>query len=166
LADDPVAYKRQFGYLPDNPSGFDYLTGNEFIRMNMKIRGESVKDRKMVKVLSGKFGIEKVLSSRMSDYSRGSRQKVAYICALLGAPKVLIIDEPVSGLDPVSLKVFGESLQERAKSGVSVLMVTHTLDFASRYADKVGMLVDGKIVGETKVKKGMNVSNWFLKKAK
>ena len=148
---DNVETKSETGYVPDKPEGYPYLTGNEFIKLTTRLRGGSAKEAQQIaSSLVKAFDIEPVLREQMEGYSRGSLQKTAFIAALAGSPSLLIIDEPIAGLDPLSIKVFGETLKKFAKAGGTVLMVTHTLSFAQDYADRVGVMVKGKLVKEVK----------------
>jgi ABC-2 type transport system ATP-binding protein len=152
LVENPTGYRASIGYVPDKPEGYGYLTGLEFLRMTGKLKGmeeRSTEDR--VREIRDWFALKGILEQRMENYSRGNLQKVAFLAAMMNKPRLMVIDEPVVGLDPVSIAKMGEILNDYAKDGGAVMLVTHTLDFASKYADRVGVMVEGKLVSEKKV---------------
>jgi ABC-2 type transport system ATP-binding protein len=106
--------------------------------------------------LTKMFPLADVLPQKMANYSRGNRQKVAFLSALMSDPKLLLVDEPVSGLDPDSITVFGNMLKLFTKEGGAVLLATHILSFGQQYAHKVGVMSKGHIVHEQEV--GISVS--------
>ncbi len=149
ISKQPIEAKQQFGYVSDNPQAYDYLTGNEFLILTGKLRQLSenmIKER--IHQLTPLFPIKDILNTQMANYSRGNRQKVAFLGALLPKPKILIIDEPIAGLDPTSIEIFGKTLKNFAKNGGAVLFVTHILSFGQLYADKLGVMDKGKIIKE------------------
>lgn len=146
----PVVAKTLFGYVPDNPTNYPFLSGIEFIRMTARLRSmEESQANKKISELIRIFPIHDILQNRIETYSRGNMQKVAFLSALVGEPKLLIIDEPIVGLDPISIKIFGDTLKSYAKEGNSVFLSTHTLPFAEKYATKIGILNKGVLVHET-----------------
>ncbi len=147
----PIVAKALLGYVPDNPANYPFLTGIEFLYLTGRLKHLSQSDiKKQVADLEKLFPIEDVLPTPMSGYSRGSLQKIAFLASLLGEPKLLLIDEPVVGLDPLSIKIFGKKLKQFTASGGSVFLSTHTLNFAHKYADTVGIMYLGKMVKEIK----------------
>lgn len=145
----PIAAKRQLGYMSDDPSAYDYLTGQEFLILTGKLRGlmEEKLTQRIVE-LATLFPIQHLLNQPMSYYSRGNKQKLAFLAALLTKPKLLVIDEPIVGLDSMSIEIMGKALQQHSKDGGAVLFVTHILDFAERYANRAGFMQQGKITRE------------------
>ncbi len=162
---EPLAAKSSFGYISDGPLGYDHLTGNEFLALAGSLKGLSRSETtSRLARLRKLFPIKEVLNQPMAHYSRGNLQKVAFIAALLGSPKVLIIDEPVVGLDPTSVSVFGQEIKDFAASGGIVFFVTHTLSFAEVYANRFGILDRGVLVGEGKVRPHMDLSSIYQHK--
>lgn len=147
---EPIEAKSLFGYVPDSPTNYTYLTGIEFLRMTARLRliPVSVANHKISELIS-LFPIHDILQNRMETYSRGNLQKLAFLAALLSEPVLLVIDEPIVGLDPVSIKIFGDTLKTYAKHGNAVFFSTHTLPFAEKYATRVGILHKGELVHET-----------------
>ncbi|MBI4080141.1 MAG: ABC transporter ATP-binding protein [Candidatus Levybacteria bacterium] len=159
--------KEIIGYLPDDPTAYDYLSGEEFLQLTGNLRGlpaQTIKDR--ISELKTLFPLHDTLSQSMQAYSRGNRQKVAFLSCLIARPKVLIIDEPVVGLDPESIIVFGKTLREFVKHGGTVFLATHILSFAEQYADMVGIMHEGKIVHEEKIKTNSSLEVLYEKMTK
>ena len=158
----PQLAKSLFGYVSDNPQNYLYLTGLEFLGLSASLRGLSPEMTEIkITELSGLFPIREILQERMESYSRGNLQKIAFLAALIGDPKVLVIDEPIVGLDPVSVKIFGYKLKDYAERGNAVFFSTHSLSFAEKYADKVGILDLGELTYEAKTYK--NLEELYLK---
>jgi ABC-2 type transport system ATP-binding protein len=144
--------KKQFSYIPDDPSGYEFLSGREFLGFSARVLGISEKDlTKRIEELLPLFPIKDVIDQRIADYSRGNKEKIIFLASLLRNPSILIIDEPLVGLDPKSISIFGKKLREFARSGGTVLLTTHILPFAKQYADIVGILSKGKLVHEINV---------------
>lgn len=162
LISKPQLAKALFAYIPDNPQNYLYLTGLEFLRLTAGLRGmDKNATAKRVSELSDLFPIKDILEERLENYSRGNLQKTAFLASLLSDPKILIIDEPIVGLDPVSIQIFGNKLKKFASLGNAVLFSTHSLSFAEKYADKVGLLDQGKLIYETSSFK--NLEDLYLK---
>ncbi|KKT46736.1 MAG: ABC-type multidrug transport system, ATPase component [Candidatus Collierbacteria bacterium GW2011_GWF2_44_15] len=160
----PITAKALLGYVPDNPANYPFLTGMEFLYLTARLKHLSQAEiDKEVGRLKDIFPIEDVLNTPMAGYSRGSLQKTAFLASLLGDPKLLVIDEPVVGLDPLSIKIFGEKLQQFSKSGGSVFLSTHTLTFAHKYADRVGIIHEGKLIHEVGDPKKVDLEKMYEK---
>lgn len=158
----PVAAKQQFAYIPDDPKAYDYLTGEEFLFLTGNLRQLSESTiHSRIKELLPLFPLADIIKTRMSQYSRGNKQKLAFLAGLLAKPEIFLIDEPIVGLDPDSIKTLGKTLQEFAKSGGTVLFSTHILDFAKQYASHVGFLSRGKLVRETDIKAGTVIDKLY-----
>lgn len=161
---DPVKAKHLFSYVSDNPAIYPYLTGFEFLKLVAKIHGFSKEDAgKRIEELKSIFPIEDVLNITTDSYSRGNIEKTAFLAALLSRPSLLVIDEPIVGLDPTSVKILGDTLREFAKKGGAVLLSTHTLSFAKKYAHKLGILVSGKLLKEIPVTSKINIEEIYDK---
>jgi ABC-2 type transport system ATP-binding protein len=139
-----VAAKGKIGYVPDNPAGFEYVTGREFLYYSGSLRGmeRTYLDNKISKLLQI-FPVIEIADAYLGSLSRGNRQKFAVLSALLSDPELLVIDEPIVGLDPASISILGSLLSDYAQRGKAVLLVTHILDFAVRYATRVGIMRTG-----------------------
>lgn len=144
---DPARAKAALGYIPDEPSAWTGMTGEEFLHFIGAIWGvpEAVrKDR--VKALLGTFHLAGIEKGYFEDYSRGNKQKFTIMAGLLHQPKLLLIDEPIVGLDPESAEIAKKEFREFANRGGAVLIVTHTLNVAQEIADVIGVLKNGKLV--------------------
>lgn len=149
---NPLKAKRLFSYISDNPAIYPYLTGIEFLRLTAKLHGLNEKDTETrIEELKNIFPIQDILETTTDSYSRGNIEKTAFLAAILSHPALLVIDEPIVGLDPTSIKIFGDTLKDFAKNGGAVLISTHTLSFAKKYAQKVSIVHKGKIVKEISV---------------
>lgn len=154
----PISAKSETGYVSDDPSPYDYLTGLEFLMLTGRLRGlkeAAVKNR--IGTLTGLFPISEIISTQITRYSRGNKQKIAILAALMTEPKVLIIDEPIVGLDPASIDILGSVLETYAQKGNAVLFATHILEFARKYAKHVGVMKAGSIVKETDVSRNQSL---------
>lgn len=162
IQESQVEAKKIFGYISDNPDAYLYLTGREFLTLTGSLRTiekETLCQR--IKELIKLFPLEDVIDKPMAQYSRGNRQKVAFLAALLPKPKLLIIDEPVVGLDPTSIEIVGKALREFAAEGGTVFFATHTLSFAQNYATKVGVMYEGKLIDEKKISSNVSLEQLY-----
>jgi ABC-2 type transport system ATP-binding protein len=145
----PYAAKLQFGYVPDQPYLYEKLTGREFLffvggLFNMS--GDMVK-RKMEEVMD-MFEIGDFVDKRADEYSQGMRQRIVLTAALLHDPKVMIIDEPIVGLDPRSARLVKDTLKRKTREGLTVFMSTHLLEIVEELCDRIAIIKDGKIIHE------------------
>ena len=161
---DPEKAKAQAGYIPDEPTVWSAITGGEFLQIVGALYGVSPKQRgeRIPKLLS-LFGLSGIDQDYFDDYSRGNKQKFSILAALLHRPKLLLVDEPIVGLDPTSAEIAKTQFAEFAKNGGAVLMVTHTLSVAQAIAHRVGFLENGQLkavgsVAELRVKAGLSDS--------
>jgi ABC-2 type transport system ATP-binding protein len=144
---NPLDAKRCTSYVPDQPFLYDKLTGREFLyfigglyRMDKKAIAQKIE------VLIEHFEIGDWVDKRTEDYSQGMKQRVTIAAALVHEPKVVIIDEPMIGLDPRSAKIMRETLRKKVSEGVSIFMSTHSLPIAEELCDRIGFIKDGRLV--------------------
>lgn len=149
IAENPERVKSQIGYIPDEPFVYERLTGREFLNLTGVLFGvpENVRREKIEKLL-GVFPLAPVIDGYVDYYSRGNKQKLSILAALLHDPKLLVIDEPIVGLDPESARKTKELFKDFAGKGGSVFVCTHTLSFAEDIAHRIGLLKEGKIIHE------------------
>ncbi len=136
-----------FGYIPDFPFFYEKLTGREFLNFVASLYKIEKKEREYrIEELSSIFRISDRLDDFIDSYSRGMRQKISIISALLNNPKILFVDEPFTGLDPYSMKKFKEMLHIIVQDGGAVFLSTHILDIAEKLCTKIGILHSGELV--------------------
>jgi ABC-2 type transport system ATP-binding protein len=142
----PTAAKKHIGFVPDDPSAYDRLTGREFLQFVGELFGMDRPSRdEQIETLLAQYHLQRLADGQFERYSRGTKQILA---ALLHAPSLLLIDEPMVGLDPESARVTVRLLREFAHRGGSVLVSSHTLPVAEELCHRFGVLVEGRIVAE------------------
>jgi ABC-2 type transport system ATP-binding protein len=143
----PEKAKKVISYIPDQPFLYPELTGREFIIFVSRLYGMNKKEiNERMNLLIDEFRIGEWIDFPASLYSHGMRQKVIFIQALIHNPKIIVIDEPMVGLDPVSARIVKSVLRERVENGISVFMSTHSLDVAEEISDRVGVIDEGKLI--------------------
>lgn len=144
---DPVRAKKAVGYIPDEPSAWAGMTGEEFLHFMGAVWGMSEAARKeRVGALLATFRLSGIEKGYFEDYSRGNKQKFTIMAGLLHHPKLLLVDEPIVGLDPESADIAKKEFREFADRGGAALIVTHTLGVAQEIADVIGVLKNGRLV--------------------
>jgi len=147
IRDNPVEAKRLIGYIPDFPYLYEKLTGREFMRFIGRIYDlPPVEMKSSIEYYLDFFGLRNIAENLIKNYSQGYRQRLVLASALLHNPKVLIIDEPMVGLDPRTSRLIKDILKERCREGVTVFMSTHTLAVAEEIADRVGIIHEGELI--------------------
>lgn len=147
ISKNPLKAKRQFGYVPDNPDMFLRLTGIEYLNFLGDAYDVPKNDRMdRIKNLSEKFEMNHALGDKIQTYSHGMRQKIVIMGALIHNPKVWILDEPLTGLDPKSSFILKDMMRKHADEGNIVLFSTHVLEVAEKVCDKVGIISKGKLI--------------------
>lgn len=139
-------YRSSFSYIPETPVLYDELTLKEHLELTAMAYGldqETLDTRS--ELLLKEFRMEKRLNWFPSHFSKGMRQKVMIMCAFLVNPSLYIIDEPFVGLDPLGIQSLLNQMNEKKKTGASVLMSTHILSTAERYCDRILLLHNGRI---------------------
>ena len=135
-------------YIAENVALYDKLTGVENVAFFMRLQGYQPNTSE-IEALLARADVPKDAWHRLAEtYSKGMRQKVGVVMALSKGARLLVLDEPTSGLDPHASVEFGKLMRRLADDGTAVLMATHDLFRAQEMADRCGMLVDGKLVGE------------------
>lgn len=144
---EPVRAKMLLGYVPDEPVFYEKLTGWEFLSFIADLyRIEASVKQKRIAELLHLFGLEKHARDLLQSYSRGMRQKITVAAALVHEPRVLILDEPLVGLDPPSARTLKDLLLALASSGVTVFMATHILAIAEELCGQVGIINRGRLI--------------------
>ena len=143
---NPEEYKKQIAYVPETPILYDELTLREHIDLTImayELDHDEAWQRatKLLKL----FRLDNKLDWFPANFSKGMKQKVMICCAFMTKAKLLIIDEPFYGLDPLAVHDLLDLIEQKKKEGVAVLMSTHVLDTAQRYCDRFVLLADGKV---------------------
>ena len=147
IATEPVEAKKLIGFVPDNPDMFLKLKGIEYLNFIADVYEISKEERiDKIRTLATKFSILDELENKIDNYSHGMRQKIVIIGALLHSPKNLILDEPVTGLDPKSSFDLKNIMKEYASKGNTVFFSTHILEIAEKLCDRVGIINKGKLI--------------------
>jgi ABC-2 type transport system ATP-binding protein len=150
---DPVEARRLVGYVPESPALYEYLTGEEYLDFVADMYGlaPEVRRARIQQFLVG-FELAGHESALLSSYSQGMRQKVALIAALVHHPRLLVLDEPLNGLDPRAARVTKDLLRSLAsREGAGVLFSTHVLEIAQAICDTVVILHRGAVVASGSV---------------
>lgn len=149
IVSSPTKAKRYIGYVPDDPSAYDRLTGREFLQFVGELFGmdRGMRDKKIDELLAH-YHLGALADGYFEHYSRGTKQKISMLAALLHTPSLMLIDEPMVGLDPESVIVTKQLLRDFAHHGGSVVLSTHTLSIAEDLCHRFGVLVEGRIAAE------------------
>ncbi|MBQ9760222.1 MAG: ABC transporter ATP-binding protein [Clostridia bacterium] len=144
---DPIACKKKMAYIPDNPDMYEFMTGRkylEFIADVFEVPAEVRNER--ISSYAKRFSIEKALGQPISSYSHGMKQKLALISAFIHTPKLILLDEPFVGLDPVAAHELKEIMRAHCEAGGSIFFSTHVLEVAEKLCDKVAIIRAGKLI--------------------
>jgi ABC-2 type transport system ATP-binding protein len=146
---DSVAAKQVTAWVSDEPMIYDKLTPLEYLEFVAGLWGvDSVLAERSARELLISLGLEANMHERCEGFSKGMRQKVALAGALIHDPRLIILDEPLTGLDAVSARHVKGLLGERVRAGCTVIMTTHILEVAERMADRIGVISSGRLVAE------------------
>ena len=146
---DPVAAKRIVAWVSDEPMIYDKLTPYEYLEFVAGLWSlESAVAERQARELIDWLGLGAHAHERCEGFSKGMRQKVALAGALVHAPRVIILDEPLTGLDAGSARQVKRVLRERVANGDTVIMTTHILEVAERMADRIGVIAGGRLIAE------------------
>ncbi|MCA9215974.1 MAG: ABC transporter ATP-binding protein, partial [Planctomycetales bacterium] len=137
---------RLVGYVPDEPYLYDKLTGREFLEFTAGMYGMSSHACKnSIETQIDRFELRAFIDQLCERYSHGMKQRVVFASAMIHNPKVLIVDEPMVGLDPRSMRAVKDLLRLVADSGAAIFMSTHTLAVAEEIADRIGVITNGTL---------------------
>ena len=146
VGQDPVALKRSVGYVPESPRLYEFLTGIEYLDFIGDVYGMQPEDKKnRINEYLKALQLEGREGDMINSYSEGMKQKIALIGAFLHRPKLLIMDEPLNGLDPRSARIVKDFLQELKHQGVTAILSTHILEIAQAMCDRIGIMYHGKL---------------------
>lgn len=163
---DPISCKSQIGYVPDNPDIYERLTGGEYLNFICDIFNVSTEKRnKKICEFTEKFSISNVLNNQIKTYSHGMKQKLVLTGAFVHEPKLLILDEPMVGLDPVAAKILKDEMKSHAEKGNTVFFSTHILDVAEKLCTNVAIIKSGEIALSGKledIRKNSSLEDIFI----
>jgi ABC-2 type transport system ATP-binding protein len=146
---EPIAAKQMMAWVSDEPMIYDKLTPLEYLEFVAGLWGiEPRISQACARDLLFSLGLEPHLHERCEGFSKGMRQKVALAGALVHDPRLIILDEPLTGLDAVSARHVKGLLGDRVRAGCTVIMTTHILEVAERMADRIGVIASGRLVAE------------------
>ncbi len=172
ISQKPGEAKMKTGYIPDSPYIYEKLTAREYLEFTGGLyRMPREKIEKKIEWLFDLFGMNGWADSRCEEYSHGMRQKVIFCSAFLHDPEVLVVDEPMVGLDPQSVRLVKDLLKKVSSRGTTVFVSTHTLSVAEELCDRIGIVDEGELIAlgtldELRSKAasdGESLENLFLK---
>ncbi len=149
IREDMIAYRSVIGYVPEEAQLYTYLSGLEYLQLVGRLRGleEAVIEARATGLLR-LLGLESWQHTPISSYSKGMRQRVLISAALLHDPQLLIFDEPLSGLDVVSARLFKDLLELLAAQGKAILYISHVLEVVEQICNRVIVIAGGKILAD------------------
>ena len=146
---DPIAAKRMVAWVPDEPMIYEKLTPLEYLEFVSGLWGvDPVTAEARALELVSWLGLGHVANERCGGFSKGMKQKVALAGALVHEPRLIILDEPLTGLDAGSSRQVKDVLKRRVAAGATVVMTTHILEVAERMAERIGVIASGRLVAE------------------
>ena len=166
IKEDAIACKKITAYVPDNPDVYEHLTGIQYLNFICDVFGVSEKERnERIEKYATEFEILPSLGDVISSYSHGMRQKLVLRSALAHSPEFLVLDEPFVGLDPIASHKLKNIMREICDNGGAIFFSTHVLEVAEKLCDRVGVIMNGKLVKEGAVSdllKDKSLESFFL----
>ncbi len=166
--------KKRIGFLPESPYFYEHLTGYEFLKIHSMLCNERT-DKNMLMELIERVGLKNASDLALRKYSKGMLQRIGIAQALVGNPDLLILDEPLTGLDPIGRKEIKDLILDLKKAGKTVFFSSHILPDAEVICDRIGIIIAGRImrVGtlDELLKKGtktdeISLEDWFFEQVK
>ena len=146
---DPVEARRLVAWVSDEPMIYDKLTPLEYLEFVAGLWSmDPAEADRGARELIVRLGLEREAGRRCEGLSKGMRQKVALAGALIHQPRLIILDEPLTGLDAAAARIVKDVLLERVRTGVTVIMTTHILEVAERMAERIGVIARGRLIAE------------------
>lgn len=144
---DPIACKRDLAYIPDNPDLYEFLTGIQYLNFVADIYEVSKTDRNQrIAHYGNLLGMTEDLTLKISECSHGMKQKIALIAALIHKPRLILMDEPFVGLDPIASHQLKNVMAQHCAEGGAILFSTHVLEVAEKLCHKIAIIKGGKLV--------------------
>jgi ABC-2 type transport system ATP-binding protein len=145
LLEDPVNAKRHLAFMPDEPRLFDYLTVEEHLQFVARVY-QVAGFRQLMDPLLAEFDLLEKRKSLPAELSRGMKQKLMIACGFIHSPRVLIFDEPLTGLDPLGIRRMKESIVRRSSDGAAVILSSHLLHLVEELCDSVLVIQNGRSI--------------------
>ena len=146
IREEPLVCKSLLSYVPDNPDLYEFLTGVQYLNFAADIYGVSTKDRTdRIRQYGELLGMTDDLAKLIRECSHGMRQKIALIAALLHKPRLILMDEPFVGLDPLATHQLKTVMAEHCAAGGAIFFSTHVLEVAEKLCDKVAIIKNGRL---------------------
>ncbi|MEM0116910.1 MAG: ABC transporter ATP-binding protein [Conexivisphaerales archaeon] len=150
---DSILVKERIGYVPETPALYDSLTVRDFFEFVSSVRRlDQVQTNTKIEALAKAFSLEDYFDSPIASLSLGNKQKVSIISALLHDPQLLLLDEPLNGLDARSSRILKDIMHHQVEKGGTVVFSTHIMEVAEHICKRVGIIYNGKIVAEGSVR--------------
>lgn len=147
IKQDPLTCKQKMAYVPDNPDLYEFMTGWKYLTFIADVYGVGATERKeRLERYTAMFDLSAALGQPISSYSHGMKQKLALIAALIHEPKLILLDEPFVGLDPLASHQLKQLMRAHCEAGGSIFFSTHVLEVAEKLCDKVAIIRGGKLV--------------------
>lgn len=166
IKEKPIEAKKIMAYIPDNPDIYEHLTGIQYLNFVCDVfRVKNEERNNLISQYADEFELTNNLNDLISSYSHGMKQKLVIISALIHNPKLLILDEPFVGLDPIATHKLKNIMREICNNGGAIFFSTHILEVAEKLCDKVIIIKDGKIIKQGDMQelvKDKSLENIFL----
>lgn len=144
---NPIEFKQKVAYIPDNPEVYNNLTGMQYLDFIVNIYNlEDEYINEEINKYATEFELVEELNNEINTYSHGMKQKLLLISAFIRNPKLLILDEPFTGLDPNATFKMKQQMKKLAESGAIIFFSTHVLEVAEKFCDTIGIIRNGKIM--------------------
>jgi len=160
--------RRKIGYLPENANLYEFLTASEFLNFCGKLFSlkKDIRQKKVAYLLRF-LDLEKVKSTRISEFSKGMRQRLAIASALINEPQLIFLDEPLSGLDPLGRKKVKEIIRQLNQAGSTIFFSSHILAEVEEICHRIGILHQGRLICLKSIqeikKEGVSLEDFFIK---
>ena len=147
IKEEPLECKRVMAYIPDNPDLYEFMSGIKYLNFVADVYGVTAERRQqLIREYGDALELTGALAQNISEYSHGMKQKLAIIAALVHEPKLLMMDEPFVGLDPVAAHTVKGIMRKLCDEGAAIFFSTHVLEVAEKLCDKVAIIKNGVLV--------------------
>jgi len=147
IKNEPIECKKKIAYIPDDPDLYEFMTGIKYLNFVCDIfEVDNTARKERIERYAKLLGLYDELSSPISQYSHGMKQKLAVISALVHEPRLILMDEPFVGLDPIAAHTLKEIMRAHCEKGGAIFFSTHVLDVAEKLCDRVAIIKGGKLV--------------------